>query len=258
MEHGEDERPVDGERGLLEGAVSVEAALWAKSRPVMAVYLRRTRRDPVDIRIERLAKLAGAPVYRVDGAEIDERAQGKTHGGILAEVGARRYVGFDDLLSGQSAPFVAMLDGVEDPHNFGQAVRALYAAGASGLVVRPRNWMSAAAVVARASAGASERLPTAVAETVQDAAEALRARGLLIAVTDQIRAVDVYDADLTGPLFLIIGGEKRGITRAFADSADVRLQIPYGREFRMSLGTAAAASVLAFEVMRQRRGGAGG
>jgi 23S rRNA (guanosine2251-2'-O)-methyltransferase len=113
--------------------------------------------------------------------------------------------------------------------------------------------MSAAAVVARASAGASERIATAVAETAQDAADAFRARGLVIAVTDITRAVDVYDADLTEPLFLLVGGEKRGVTRAFADAADVRLRIPYGRDFRMSLGTAGAAAVLAFEVMRQRR-----
>ena len=254
MEPGQGERSVDGEQALLEGAVSVEAALWSRSRPVESVYLRRDRREGDDARIERLARQAGVPVYRVGAAEIDERAQGRTHGGVLAVVGPRRFVGFDDLLAGQGAPFVAMLDGVEDPHNFGQAVRALYAAGETGLVVRPRNWMSAAAVVARASAGASERLPAAVAETAHDAAEAFRARGLLIAVTDVTRAVDIYEADLTVPLFLLIGGEKRGVTRAFADAADVRLRIPYGREFRLSLGTAGAAAVLAFEVMRQRRG----
>ena len=233
--------------------MSVEAALWARSRPFHALYLRRDRHEAEDARLERMARSAGVPVQRVDSAEIDALAQGKTHGGVLAEVGPRRYAAFDDLLSGQAAPFVAMLDGVEDPYNFGQAVRALYAAGATGLVVRPRNWMSAAAVVARASAGASERIPTAVAETAQDAADAFRQRGLLIAVTDITRAVDVYDADLTVPLFLLVGGEKRGVTRAFADAADVRLRIPYGRDFRMSLGTAGAASVLAFEVMRQRR-----
>lgn len=253
MERSQDDRPVDGERALLEGAVSVEAALWARSRPCYAVWLRRDRHEADDARIEKLARQDGVPVYRVHAAEIDEVAQGKTHGGVLAEFGPRYFVGFDDVLAGQGAPFVVMLDGVEDPYNFGQAVRALYAAGATGLVVRPRNWMSAAAVVARASAGASERIPTAVAETAQDAADAFRARGLRIAVTDVTRAVDIYDADLTVPLFLLVGGEKRGVTRTFADAADVRLRIPYGREFRLSLGTAGAAAVLAFEVMRQRR-----
>lgn len=243
------------ERAFLEGAVSTEAALWARSRPVYAVYLRRDRREANDARIERLARQAGADVLRVSNAEIDEIAQGKTHGGVLAEVGPRRFVGLDDLLAGPGAPFVAMLDGVEDPYNFGQAVRALYAAGASGLVLRPRNWMSAAGVVARASAGTTERILTAVAETAQDAAEFFRERGLTVAVTDWTRAVTIYEADLTVPLFLLVGGEKRGVTRALADAAGLRLKIPYGRDFRLSLGTAEATAVLAFEVMRQRRRG---
>ncbi len=243
------------ERAFLEGAVSVEAALWARSRPVYEVYLRHDRREANDARIEKLARQAGALVQRVSSAEIDELAQGKTHGGVLAEVGPRRFVGLDDLLAGPGAPFIAMLDGVEDPYNFGQAVRALYAAGATGLVLRPRNWMSAAGVVARASAGTTERIPTAVVETVQDAADELRERGLIVAVTDWTRAVTIYEADLTVPLFLLVGGEKRGVTRAFADAADLRLKIPYGREFRLSLGTAEATAVLAFEVMRQRREG---
>jgi tRNA G18 (ribose-2'-O)-methylase SpoU len=150
------------------------------------------------------------------------------------------------------APFIVMLDGVEDPYNFGQAVRAFYAAGADGLVVRPRNWMSAAGVVARASAGASERIRTAVAETAQEAADFFRARGLTIAVADKERAVSLYNADLTVPLFLLIGGEKRGVTRSFADAADLRLRIPYGRAFAPSLGTTPAAAAIAFEIMRQR------
>jgi 23S rRNA (guanosine2251-2'-O)-methyltransferase len=113
--------------------------------------------------------------------------------------------------------------------------------------------MSAAATVARASAGASERIATAVAESAEDAAAFFRRRGLLIACTGLENAVDVKAADLTKPLFLLIGGEKRGITRSFMEQADVTLQIPYGRVFRQSLGTAAAAAVLGYEVMRQRR-----
>jgi 23S rRNA (guanosine2251-2'-O)-methyltransferase len=130
----------------------------------------------------------------------------------------------------------------------------MYAAGAAGLIVRPRNWMSAAGVVARASAGASEWIPTAVAETALDAADYFRSRGLRIAVADEDKAVSIYDADLAGPLFLVIGGEKRGITRSFLDQADLRLRIPYAREFDQSLGTTAAAAILAFEIMRQRKG----
>jgi 23S rRNA (guanosine2251-2'-O)-methyltransferase len=237
---------------LIEGLIAVMAALEADSRPIQRILIDRERREYEVIKLVRRAAERGAAVERVSAAEIDALTNGKTHGGVAAWVGERRFVTLEALLPAAETPFIAMLDGVEDPYNFGQAVRALYAAGAHGLVVRPRNWMSAAGVVARASAGASERIPTAVAETVEAAALFYRAHGLKIALSARDRAVSIYDADLTVPLFLVIGGEKRGVTRSFADAADMRLKIPYGRAFPLSLGTTAAAAALAFEIMRQR------
>ena len=242
------------EQAILEGIISIEAALSANSRPIERVYIRRDERERDVMRLVRQAEAAGIPVERAAPEQIDVLAQGKSHGGVIAIVGQRRFVTLDALIAGKDRPLVVMLDGVEDPFNFGQAVRAFYAAGADGLVVRPRNWMSAAGVVARSSAGASERMPTAVAETTQEAADFFRSRGLRIAVADKSRAVSIYEAELSGALFVVIGGEKRGITRSFADAADVRLSIPYGRRFDQSLGTTAASAVIAFEIMRQRGG----
>lgn len=239
---------------VLEGAISVEAALRAGSRPILRLLIRR---DGVGREIGELRRLAGEQgivTERADEETIAALATGRTHGGVLAVVGARRFLALGDLLPTDAPGFIVMLDGVEDPFNFGQAVRAFYAAGAHGLVVRERNWMSAAGVVARASAGASEWMPMAVADTVQVAADFYRARGLRVAVTDRVRAISIYEADLTAPLFLVVGGEKRGVTRSFADAADLRLQIPYARAFGQSLGTTGAAAALAFEVMRQRMG----
>lgn len=240
------------EHTILEGYISVRAALKSGSRPIHRITLRRDKWDKGVAWLEHAAAEAGIPVERCSEDTIDALAGGSTHGGIVAEVGPRRFVDLSTLGQDCPAPFVVMLDGVEDPFNFGQAVRAVYAAGADGLVVRPRNWLSAAGVVARASAGASEWMPTAIAETALDAADHFRARGLTVACAAQENAVSIYSADLTLPLFVVIGGEKRGITRSFLDQADLRLHIPYGRGFDQSLGTAAAAAVLAFEVMRQR------
>ncbi len=241
------------ENAVLEGFVSVRAALKAGSRPIHAILIRQDKRDAGIAWLERTAHTAGIPVQRVPASEIETHVSGSTHGGVIALVGPRRLVTLEELAAGHATPFVAMIDGVEDPFNFGQAVRALYAAGCDGLVLRPRNWLSAAGIVARASAGASEWLHTAIAETVEDAAEHFRRRGLRIAVADEEDAAPLYDVDLTGPLFLVIGGEKRGITRSFRRGADLRLAIPYGSPFDQSLGTAAATAVIAFEVLRQRR-----
>jgi 23S rRNA (guanosine2251-2'-O)-methyltransferase len=112
--------------------------------------------------------------------------------------------------------------------------------------------MSAAGTVARSSAGASELVPTSlVADPVQAAAFA-HEQGLAVACAMKRHATSIYRADLSRALLLVVGGEKRGITRSFVEHADLVLQIPYRRDFRRSLGTASAVAVMAFEVMRQR------
>ena len=241
------------ENTLLEGFISVSAALQGGRRSVQTIQIRDGRQDGQTRYLERLARAAQVPVERVPAEVLEAQAGGRTHGGVLARVGPYQFAALDTLGQGSPRPFVAMIDGVEDPFNFGASVRALYAAGADGLVLRPRNWLSAAGTVARASAGASELIPTALAETAGDAAAFFRTRGLQIAcATDERGSLSLYDADLTVPLFLLIGGEKRGITRSFLDQSDLKLRIPYGRAMPHSLGTASAAAVLAFEIMRQR------
>ena len=239
----------DSTTATLEGALSVRAALDAGSREFAEIRVARDADSPAVERILRTAERAGIPVRRVSRDELD--AVGHSHGGIVATVGPRRVLELDELRLGER-PFVAMLDGVEDPYNFGQAVRSLYAAGADALVVRRRNWMSAAATVARASAGASERIITVVVDDPAQAVAALRERGLLFACAHRRDAVPLADADLARPLFVVIGGERRGISRTLARDADLRLVIPYGRRFDPALDTTSAAAVIAFEVARQR------
>jgi 23S rRNA (guanosine2251-2'-O)-methyltransferase len=189
----------------------------------------------------------------VDEAFIARRVTGQSHGGVVAAVGPRQFVTLESLIVGKERPFVVMLDGIEDPFNFGQALRSLYAAGADGVVVRPRNWFTAAGVVARASAGVSEQMPIAIAETAELAAAMFRRLGLRIVAASNQDAVSLYKANLLDPLFLLLGGEKRGVTRSFLAQADLIVQIPYRQpHFQQSLGVVASAAIVAFEVMRQR------
>lgn len=242
----------DDARSWLEGRISVEAALAGGSRTVYRVYVQQGKWDRNLRRLQKTAESRHIPFQQATADFIDDRAGGQSHGGIIAEVGPRRFLGLAELLPADRSPFIVMLDGIEDPFNFGQAIRALYAAGADGLVVRPRNWLSAASVVARSSAGTAELMPTAVAESSLEAATFFRQRGLTIACTSDKGATSLYQTDLTQPLFLLIGGERRGITRSFLDQADLKVQIPYGRSFSYSLGAAAATAVIGFEAARQR------
>jgi 23S rRNA (guanosine2251-2'-O)-methyltransferase len=239
---------------LLEGFFSVRAVLMARSRPVHSIVIRTEKVDSALRWVEAEARRQGIPCQHASSTEIDAQAQGRTHGGLIARVGPRHFLALDEMADLALKPALVMLDGIEDPFNFGQAVRSLYIAGITGLIVRPRNWMSADGTVARASAGATEMMPTAIAETSAEAAEYFRDQGLTIAcATEDPSATTIYEANLTVPLFVLIGGEKRGVTRSFSAHADLPLHIPLGRPDAPALGTAAAASVLAFEILRQRR-----
>ncbi len=238
----------------LEGLISVQSALRSPYRDVEAIYLRKGVGKRHQWRFNALKKTAvsqNIPVQKKDDAFFEEHASGSSHGGVLAKVGERHFLSLSELLEQDERPFIVMMDGVEDPFNFGQAIRSLYAAGVTGLVVRPRNWTTATAVVARASAGASELIPLAIAETTEDAADYFQSKGLIVACTDKEKAVDLYEVDLTQSMFVLIGGEKRGITRSFLNRAQLRFKIPYKRPFDYALGTTSSAAILAFERMRQ-------
>ena len=191
----------------------------------------------------------------VEADRIDALAGGRSHGGVIGLVGARRDRPIETLLAevGEK-PLLVLLDGIEDPFNFGQAVRSLYGAGVEGLVVR-RSWDTALGIVTRASAGASELLPTARVPSIEAAAAAAREAGLRVisAVADPA-ATEIHRADLTGGLLLVIGGERRGVTRSFVEKADALVRIGYGRDRAPDLGAAAAAAIIGFEALHQRRG----
>jgi 23S rRNA (guanosine2251-2'-O)-methyltransferase len=237
----------------LEGWVSVLAALESGRRSLSAIYLQRDKDLREGGRIRSAAAKASVEIKQVSATEIDALAHGKSHGGVLAIAGDRKYQTLDDLIAGQKDPFIAMLDGVEDPFNYGQAIRALYASGAQGLVVPERNWDTALSVVTRASAGASEYMPTARVADVKEAIGFFKSHGFRIAATAKERnSQPIYSVDLHGPLFMLIGGERRGLNSATLTLCDVLLSIPYGRDFKAELDVTSSAAVLAFEVMRHR------
>jgi 23S rRNA (guanosine2251-2'-O)-methyltransferase len=238
---------------ILEGDISILAALTARSREIHRICIDSNKSKDDTRELEQLARKASVRIERMLRDQIDKLASGKTHGGVIAFVGERRNLQMSDVFEKSDISFVVMLDGIEDPFNFGQAIRALYAAGADGLIVRPRNWSSAEGVVARASAGASELMPTAIAKDVDEATAFFKSRGFKFAVTARDkRAESIYNVDLTERVFLLIGGEKRGVNRKLLDEADLILRIPYSRKFPHSLGSASSTAVIAFEIMRQQ------
>lgn len=192
--------------------------------------------------------------FQVEGVSvdvIDSVAVGSSHGGIITYTTERTLPRLTSEKLDEDG-FYVYLDGIEDPYNFGYALRSVYAAGANGVILSERNWMSAAGVVCRASAGASEQMNLLVTSP-EECVEVFKARGYKIVCADIENSISVYDADMKYPILLAVGGEKRGLSRILSDSADQTVRLDYGREFKQAMSAASAASVLAFEVFRVNR-----
>lgn len=182
--------------------------------------------------------------------ELDGITLGTSHGGIIAITGDRELPCFDENTEIEPNGFYAMIQGIEDPYNFGYSLRSLYATGCSGIILPERNWMSAAGVVARSSAGASEMFKVYKSDPLE-AAKIFKAKGYKIVCADERTDNILGQCELKTPLLLIVGGEKRGISRALVDNADILVKINYAREFKASLSAASATTMFAYEIMRQ-------
>lgn len=243
---------------LLEGMTSVSALLNTPAdindRKILRVLIDRSRRRAKAPEIGYLTAKShelGFPVVFEEPEELDRLTAGTTHGGIAALCTDRT---IPPLSADRIRPcgFYVCLEGMEDPYNFGNAIRSLYAAGVDGVVLSPRNWMSAAGVVAKASAGCSEKLPLFLADADTLIRE-FRAAGYRILSAGIRDSVSVFDGEFPYPVLLVVGGEKRGISRQLLEASDGIVRVDYGREFRGSLSASAACAVLAFEIFRQNR-----
>jgi 23S rRNA (guanosine2251-2'-O)-methyltransferase len=196
----------------------------------------------------------GFTIEEVERTHIEETALGTSHGGVLAFCGDRTIGNFtQSVLQENKRGVYALLDGIEDPYNFGYALRSLYASGVDGILLSERNWMSAAGVVCRASAGASERFSLYRYQDPHTLCDLFHQNGYRILCADIEDSVSVYDSDLSRPLFFIVGGEKRGISAPFLEHADQIVRLEYGRKFDAALSAASAASILGYEIYRQNR-----
>lgn len=241
---------------VFEGMTSISAVIAGHAEGVNDRRILRVLVDggKLDARKKELgwlryrAEEMGFPIETVTAEKISSLTTGNTHGGIIAECSGRTVLPLTrDAIKPNG--FYVMLEGIEDPYNFGYAIRSLYVCGADGIVLSPRNWMSAGGVVCRSSAGCSERLPVFECDPAQSA-QIFREAGYKVVCAGVRDSVSSFDADLKKPIYLVVGGEKRGISGALLDQADLIVRIDYGRPFAGSLSAASDATVLGYEIMR--------
>jgi 23S rRNA (guanosine2251-2'-O)-methyltransferase len=244
---------------LMEGMISFRAVIrgmesGVSDRSILRVLYDRSKERQLSGHLSYIRAMHykyGFEIVPAETGEIDALSIGLSHGGILTVCSERTIPDLTEEVI-QKNGFYVMIEGIEDPYNFGYAMRSLYAAGVSGVILSPRNWMTAAGVVCRSSAGASEQMPLYIADSNM-AADLFHRRGYRVLASDLDRSTPMWESDLSLPLLLIVGGERRGISRALLDKCDGIVRIDYGREFSAALSAASAATVLAFEVLRQNQ-----
>lgn len=199
------------------------------------------------------AAARGVRVQRVTRDALDRLVGGVHHQGIAAEVGAFPTITLDELAdTTRSVPLIVVLDGIEDPQNVGAILRTADAAGVRGVVRQTRHAAPLGGAAAKASAGAVHHVPIADVVNVARAVEALKTQGVWTVGLDAGSETPYYELDLTLPTALVLGAEGHGLRRLVRERCDHVAAIPMAGRIE-SLNVSAAAAIVLFEAVRQRR-----
>ena len=247
------------ESTVFEGMTSIRAIIkgidnYGNSRQVKTILYDKDkmRKNAKTIGyLKAVSDKYGFCVEETTAEEIEKIVVGNSHGGIIAIATDRELPRLSTATSLVQNGFYAMIEGIEDPYNFGYALRSLYACGCDGIILPERNWMSAAGVVCRSSAGASEMFSIYKIADAEEAVEEFKRRGYTVVCADENTDNILGKCELKKPILLIVGGEKRGISDKIISKADLKVKIEYAREFRASLSAASATTMFAYEIMRQ-------
>ena len=204
--------------------------------------------------ILREAKKQDTMVQYVKKERLDQLSETKNHQGVIAYCAACEYAEVSDILENAKkkgeAPFIVLLDGIEDPHNLGAIIRTANQAGAHGVIIPKRRAVGLTATVARTSAGAVNYTPVAKVTNLVTVMEDLKKEGMWFVCADMDGEM-MYNLNLKGPIGLVIGNEGEGVSRLVKEKCDFVASIPMKGDID-SLNASVAAGVLAFEIVRQR------
>ena len=202
--------------------------------------------------ITSLARARGVPVQFADRAVLDRLTGGVRHQGVAALAAPVGYADPDGLVAWKEKPLLVALAGVQDPRNLGAVVRTAEAAGADGVVIPARRAAGITPAAEKASAGALAYLPVARVTNLARFLEQMKEKGLWVVGADPEAEQVYWDADLRGPLVLVVGGEEAGLGRAVRAACDLLVRVPMTGKVG-SLNASVAAALLIYEVVRQRR-----
>lgn len=237
----------------IEGRNAVLEALRA-GKPIDKLYVLDGCPDGPVRTIIREAKKGDTIINYVRKERLDQLSETGHHQGVIAMAASYEYATVEDILEKArekgEAPFIFVLDNIEDPHNLGAMIRTANLAGAHGVIIPKRRAVGLTPTVARTSAGAINYTPVAKVTNLKQTMEQLKKEGMWFVCAD-MDGTPYYQMDLKGPMGLVIGNEGEGVSRLIKETCDFVASIPMKGDID-SLNASVAAGVLAFEIARQR------
>jgi 23S rRNA (guanosine2251-2'-O)-methyltransferase len=239
---------------------------WIYGRNPVLEVLRAHRRTVKEIRIASGADESGALAEIVAHAKkrdlvVDQVSKGeldhinKDHQGVLALVSGYSYVNLEEVIDHAAMlneePFLLLLDVVQDPQNLGTLIRTAEAVGVHGLVIPTKRSAQVTPAVVNASSGASEHMRIAL-HNIAQAIRVIKGHGIWVAGMDaSMQAQPLNEANMSGPIALVVGHEGSGMRRLVKESCDFLVRIPMRGRIE-SLNAAVAGSIALFHVWEQR------
>ena len=241
------------EEFTIEGRNAVIEAYRA-GRPIDKLLIIEGCQDGQILTIKREAKAKQTPVKFVTKERLDQLSETGKDQGVIAYAAAYEYATVEEILDNArqkgEAPFLFLLDNIEDPHNLGAIIRTANLAGAHGVIVPKNRAAGLTAVVAKTSAGALNFTPVARVTNLAKTIEELKKEGIWFVCAD-MGGTTMYDLNLKGPIGLVIGNEGEGVGRLVKEKCDMVASIQMKGDID-SLNASVAAGVMAYEIVRQR------
>ena len=243
--------------GMIEGRNAVIEALRTETA-IDKVYIAKGETDKTLGHIASKARDRGIVVVEADRRNLDHMSRTHAHQGVIALAAVREYVSVQSILEAAAekgeAPLLVVCDEISDPHNLGAILRTAECAGAHGVIIPKRRSAGLTAVVAKTSAGAVSYMPVARVPNMAALLKDLKKQGVWVFGTAAEGTTTLYDADLKGPAAIVIGSEGDGMSRLVTENCDFLVSIPMKGQIS-SLNASAAAAILLYEAVRQRRNG---
>ena len=244
---GYEESKVEGRNAVLEA--------FRSGKTIDKVFILDGCQDgPVRTIVREARKNKDIIINFVTKERLDQLSETGKHQGVIAVCAAYEYATVEEILSNANAkveaPFVIILDGIEDPHNLGAIIRTANQAGAHGIIIPKRHAVGLTPTVAKTSAGAINYTPVAKVTNITQTIKELKEEGLWFVCAD-MGGTTMYDLNLTGPIGLVIGNEGDGVSKLVKENCDMVASIPMKGDID-SLNASVATGVLAYEIVRQR------